>query len=134
MKLSFTFTSIDEIEKIATEMIDAYPLDVTLAVGETERGNPKPQRLPYAKTDDELTVHDLALYEAGRLHVYLVCNKAGFYPLEQIANTMQLDIHKLQAIKHIWDSGEIVERRDAIVEILREEARQEFQKEQGGNL
>ena len=118
MKLYFSCSTLDEIQNFAQSLIDTHPAGITLEINEMTSGKPEPARPPLAKTDDEMTLHDLSLYEAGRLHVYYVLVTTGLYTVAQVADVMDLDAAQLAAAHHIWESGEIVERRDAMFEML----------------
>ena len=118
MKLYIEHCTLEEILDFANTLIDAHPVGITLEIDAMTAGKPEPKQPPLAKTDDEMTLHDLALYEAGRLHVYYCLVTAGLYTVSQVADVMDLDAAQLDAVRHIWESGEIVERRDAMFEML----------------
>lgn len=123
MKVSFSFSSLDEIEKFAHELIDAHPIALTLSVGATETGIPEPQRPPYAKCMDELTAHDLALYAAGELQVYYALANSRTLNMEQIAGIMDMDLEELAMMRGTWANGDIIEQRDAVVDMMLRDAR-----------
>lgn len=118
MKLSFACSSLDEIEEFAHELIDAHPFALTLSVGETEAGIPEPQRPPYAKYEDELTLHDLALYTAGKLQVYFTLVNNGTLNLRQVARIMEMDFEQLVMMHSAWMNGDIIEQRDTVVDTM----------------
>ena len=76
----------------------------------------------WAETDEELSYYEMALYEAGRLHVYYVCYEAGLMSLEDVANMMNIDTASVKDMYPAWKGREIVALRDTMAEILYQKA------------
>lgn len=129
MQLSFTFSSLEEIETFGNALIDAHPVELMLTVDSIEKGKPEPQRPPYPKTEEELTLHDLALYGAGQLDAYYTFVKANRISLEFVSDAVQIGIDQLQSMRHAWSGGDIIAQRDAYVEMAIAQAKQEMEED-----
>lgn len=129
MRLSFTFSTLDEIENLVNALIGAHPTGLTLSVDTIEKGTPEQQRPPYPKTEDELTLHDLALYGAGQLDAYYAFVKANRISLEFVSDAVQIGIDQLRSTRHAWSGGNIIAQRDAYVEMAIAQAKQEMEED-----
>lgn len=128
MIIALTFENYDEIQKFCHTAVDAHPDELVLIIDGMRAERPHPRHRK-ALCDDELSLDELSLYEAGRLHVYYHLMEAGLFDIEQIADVLDLDVTELDAKHHIWENGQIVERRDAMCKMLLKNAERDMQKE-----
>lgn len=117
MKVALVFDDLDEVLELADRAIDAHPDQITLDVVGVHAG--KPEHLPHkrATCDEDLTLDDISLFDAGQLNVYRQFMSAGLITIRDVANIMEFKPRQIcDAFKH-WDATGVVAQRDIVREI-----------------
>lgn len=126
MKVYLSFENEEEIQKISESIIGKNPDYICLPVDGMQIGEPTAPCSRRAKYDNELTVDELAMYEAGRLSVHFNLVTAKFFTLENVAELTDLTVDELKAIRsNFYDEYGIPRartvQRDAIINVKQKE-------------